>query len=119
MVIFAVFTKHLPIYHFEHLRKVMCANTYCRNVLKLTLWHHIVQKHENLQGKCVFKANNENPTKGEFSGHIKTNIEIIGQTCYEEISLKFIKTQLKAFNIKHIIEESFMYLKSLQRKHNK
>ena len=78
--------------------------------------HHINQKDDNELVKKVFTAQQENPTKGDFSELVKKDIEMLG-TNYDKNKLwTYSKAKFKAFIKKHINEASFKYLKSLQTK---
>ena len=86
---------------------------------RLMYLHQIIQKDENELVKKVFKAQWENPTKGDFSELVKEDLDMIGAKYDENILLGYSKAQFKAFIKKHINEASFKYLKSLQIKHTK
>ena len=92
---------------------------YFISIRRLMYLHQILQKEENELVKRVYKAQNENPTKGDFSELVKGDMEIIGQNYDEDIISKYSKSQFKAFIHKKINEESFKHLKSLQIKHTK
>ena len=81
--------------------------------------HHIVQKDENELIKQVFKAQNANPTKGDFCELLKADMDIIGQIYDENILAGYNKSQFKVVIQKLLNEEYFEYLKSLQLKHKK
>jgi hypothetical protein len=81
--------------------------------------HQITNKDENELVKKVFKAQCENPTKGDFIELVKEDLEKIGEKYDENIFQGYSKVQFKAFIKKHINEASFKYLKSLQIKHTK
>ena len=81
--------------------------------------HHIVQKDENELIKQVFKAQNANPTKGDFCELLKADMDIIGQIYDAHILAGYYKSQFKVVIQKLLNEEYFEYLKSLQLKHKK
>ena len=47
--------------------------------------HHIVQKDQNELIKRVFKAQAENPTKGDFCELVKEDMDMMGQVYNENI----------------------------------
>ena len=67
----------------------------------------------------MFKAQCENPTKGDFSELVKEDLDKIGAKYDENMFQGYSKVQFKTFIKKHINNASFKYLNSLQIKHTK
>ena len=116
----AIFDAHsqTPI-EFLYLETAEKPLSYIISSRRLMYWHHINQKEDNELVKKVFKAQLENPTKGDFSELVKKDMEILGTNNDENILCNLNKAQFKTIIKKHINEASFKYLKSLQSKHTK
>ena len=116
----AIFDAHskTPI-EFLYLETSEKPLSYIISSRRLMYWHHINQKEDNELVKKVFKAQHENPTRGDFSELVNKDMEMLGTNIDENILLNLNKAQFKTFIKKHINEASFKHLKSLQKKHTK